>query len=670
MGALKKIFTHVRVLILLSIILLSVVAMWPSFDAKGVAIRSVTPDSAAQNASFTNPKSLTPMSWEVIESINTHIIETEADYYAAVETLQEGVPAIIKTSKQSYTLVPRNATKVVYLDELEPVFKPTTINVTSSSDGFILEPQSAIAVDEISQILEIQRERLLDVDNEGIVIGSYPVEDPDVGFIVYVGFSDDDLAEVDKGGVEEAAKEPVELVNSTINFDKVILSDDSNYSEMPAYIVKMQNKTALEQLGLAPIGLRVTQAPTSNIRKGLDLQGGTRVLLKPSEPVDENQLQTIIEILKERLNVYGLSDVPVRQVSDLSFTDNQFILVEVAGANEEEVRDLISQQGKFEAKIGDQLVFIGGNKDIVNVDRSVQSGLDYRNPCRQLAPSYWSCGFRFGITLSPEAAQRFAEITRDLTVITDENGNEHLSQSIDLMLDDKLVDTLQIASDLRGSTTTQIAITGPGNGTTQAEAVDNTLKNMKKLQTVLSTGSLPTSLDVVKSDTVSPILGEEFLRNAMFIGFIAIVAVGVLVFVRYRKLAIALPLLLTSFSEIIVILGFASFVGWNIDLAAIAGIIIAIGTGVDHQIVIADETLKRTTVSFAASWKEKIKRAFFIIMGAYFTTVAAMFPLWFAGAGLLRGFAITTIFGITAGVFISRPAFAQVIEILLRKDQN
>ena len=59
-------------------------------------------------------------------------------------------------------------------------------------------------------------------------------------------------------------------------------------------------------------------------------------------------MELIISNLKERLNVFGLSDVVVREASDLE--GNQFILIEIAGADEEEVRELISKQGKFEAK--------------------------------------------------------------------------------------------------------------------------------------------------------------------------------------------------------------------------------------------------------------------------------------------------------------------------------
>jgi len=39
----------------------------------------------------------------------------------------------------------------------------------------------------------------------------------------------------------------------------------------------------------------------------------------------------------------------------------------------------------------------------------------------------------------------------------------------------------------------------------------------------------------------------------------------------------------------------------------------------------------------------------------------------FAGAGLLLGFAITTVAGVTIGVLITRPAFGAILEILLEK---
>ena len=82
------------------------------------------------------------------------------------------------------------------------------------------------------------------------------------------------------------------------------------------------------------------------------------------------------------------------------------------------------------------------------------------------------------------------------------------------------------------------------------------------------------------------------------------------------------------------------------------------GTGVNDQIVIIDESVSNLQISI----KERIKRALFIIFGAFFTIVAAMLPLLWAGAGLLRGFALTTIFTVLAGILVTRPAFADILK--------
>ena len=416
----------------------------------------------------------------------------------------------------------------------------------------------------------------------------------------------------------------------------------------------------IARISSKPLGDNV-EAPKSNIRKGLDLQGGTRVLLEPEEDVTGETISLIVDSLKERLNVYGLGDVVVRQVSDspdFLGGGKQFILVEIAGASEDEVRDLLGKQGKFEARIGNGTVFSGGN-DITYVCRTAQcSGIDPNRGCAQNADNQWSCGFSFSITLSPDAARRQADLTRDLRVIS---GS--LSEPLVLFLDDAEVDRLSISADLQGRAVTDIAISGGGQGITNEAALEDTLQNMKRLQTVLITGSLPVKLEIVRIDNISPTLGKEFLKNALIVGLLSILAVAIMLFIRYRRLAVAAPITITVICEIFLTLSMAALIGWNIDLAAIAGIILAAGTGVDHQIVIADESLDKRAAVY--SWKQRIKRAFFIIFTAYFTTVVAMVPLLFAGAGLLKGFAITTILAVSIGVFITRPAYAAVVRTLL-----
>ena len=117
-------------------------------------------------------------------------------------------------------------------------------------------------------------------------------------------------------------------------------------------------------------------------------------------------------------------------------------------------------------------------------------------------------------------------------------------------------------------------------------------------------------------------------------------------------------MLFTSFSEVLIILGIASLIHWNLDLPSIAGILAVIGTGVDQQIVILDESKSGKQYSI----KQRLKRALFIVISAYFTSLVSLLPLYWAGAGLLKGFAVTTIIGITSAVLITRPAFADIVK--------
>ncbi len=420
--------------------------------------------------------------------------------------------------------------------------------------------------------------------------------------------------------------------------------------------------------GTEDLGLEVFPAPLTNLRKGLDLQGGTRVLLEPAYPLSPDNMSYLVDNLKERLNVYGLSDIVVTEAADLPVylggSGKQFVVVEIAGATKQEVLDLLEKQGKFEARIGNTTVFVGG-RDITHVARSAgQAGLDPSQPCQSGAE--WFCRFQFGITLTPEAAQRQADRTRNVDIIS-ESGQEYLSEKLVLYLDDAPVDELNIGAELRGRAITDIAISGSGSGRTRQEATTNTLANMKRLQTILQTGSLPVKLNVVTMETISPTLGKEFLNNALLSGLLAAGIISLVVYIKYRRLLVALPIAFTSLSEIVLLLGFAALINWNLDLAAIAGIIISIGTGFNHQIIITDEILFGGIQQTFIDWKARVKKGILIIMTSYVTTTAAMIPLWFAGAGLLRGFAITTIFGFTFGVFISRPAYAAMAEILLKE---
>ncbi|MEK6878751.1 MAG: hypothetical protein AABY22_04050 [Nanoarchaeota archaeon] len=403
-----------------------------------------------------------------------------------------------------------------------------------------------------------------------------------------------------------------------------------------------------------PPQITVSNIPKTNINVGLDLQGGARALIKAKNiSLTSDQLNDLIAVTNNRMNIYGISDIQARPASDLE--GNNYMLIEVAGATPKDLEELISKQGKFEAKIGNDTVFIGGERDITSVCRNdaTCARIESCSP----ADSGFFCNFAFTIYLSEDSAQRHADITGNLTIENTGQGR-YLSKKLDLYLDEQLVDSLLISESLKGRATTQIQIQGSGTGATRDEAITSAEESMKKLQTVLITGSLPYQLEIIKLDTISPRLGNSFIFSIIIAGISSILLISVFIFIRYRKIKESLAVIVTSFSEILIILGIASFIKWNLDLPSIAGILATIGTGVDQQIVILDESIQKNELSL----KQKMKRALFILIATYFTAVVSLLPLMVAGAGLLKGFAVTSIIGITVGILITRPAFADMIK--------
>lgn len=403
-------------------------------------------------------------------------------------------------------------------------------------------------------------------------------------------------------------------------------------------------------------GIVASEIWPTRINAGLDLQGGARALVKPERALTQQEMASLIETVRYRLNVYGLTDINVKDVSDLQ--GNRYLMVELAGATPTELQDLIAKQGKFEAKINNNTVFVGGHNDITFVCRNDASCARVES-CSASSEGGENCRFQFSVHLSEAAAQRHADLTANLSENASGEGKSYLNETLDLYLDDKLVDSLFISSDLKGKVTTAVAVSGGGAGKTRLDAYNDAEANMKKLQTVLITGSLPFKLEIIKMDSISPALGKEFTKNVLIASIAAFIGVCLIIYIRYRKIKIVFPVIVTVISEVLLTLLVAVLIRWNLDLASIAGIIAAIGTGVDDQVIMIDESQSQTSKQY--SMKERIKRAFFIIMSAYATVVVSLLPLWWAGAGLLRGFAVTTLIGISVGVFITRPAFADIL---------
>ncbi|PSP46428.1 preprotein translocase subunit SecD [Halobacteriales archaeon QH_7_69_31] len=197
-------------------------------------------------------------------------------------------------------------------------------------------------------------------------------------------------------------------------------------------------------------------------------------------------------------------------------------------------------------------------------------------------------------------------------------------------------------------------------------------EQVRELEINLKAGALPTELDIENRGTtfyLLPSLAQQFKPLSLLTGFAAVIAVSLMVFVRYRRADVAMPMILTAAAEVYVLLGFAAAVGLPLELSHIAGFIAVIGTGVDDLVIIADEIMQRGNIETSRVFESRFRKAFWVIGAAAATTIIAMSPLAVLSLGDLRGFAIVTIVGVLVGVLITRPAYGDILRVLvLRRD--
>jgi preprotein translocase subunit SecD len=181
----------------------------------------------------------------------------------------------------------------------------------------------------------------------------------------------------------------------------------------------------------------------------------------------------------------------------------------------------------------------------------------------------------------------------------------------------------------------------------------------KDIASILSGGALPVSIIAGTPTTIPPTLGGHFLYISAIIGLGAVLAISVLMTIRYRKVFLVAPILLTTFMELFIIFSIIGLAG-TIDLAAVAGMIAVVGTGVDAQIIITDEVLSRRGEE--SMMKTVLGNAFYIIWTDALLLVVAMLPLFFSTSLVeVIGFSESTIIGALLGVIVTRPAYSAIL---------
>lgn len=446
-------------------------------------------------------------------------------------------------------------------------------------------------------------------------------------------------------------------------------------------------------IALAGAGVGYTLWSGNEPLLGLDLQGGASVVLEPTRPASDEDLDLAVEIVRNRVDGLGvvepeisrqggniLVQLPgvedqqraidlVGQTAELRFRPVQAAIGE--SAYQAAIADAVREDSEDREAAGDIVARFALTADAAAHSTAVLAQYDDE---RNVAVRYLLGSTNVTGDALESAESRFDGLTGwfvapvfkagpagiDLfNALSEEcfwRGGTCPTQQVAIEIDNEVVS----APVIQGGEPTfvpfersNITITG---SFTQSEAED--------LALVLDYGALPVELEAQQSRIVSASLGTDALDAGVVAGIIGLIGVSLYLLFYYRLLGlIAIMSLAISGALLWTIISWMGEArGLALTLAGVTGLIVAIGVSVDSNVVYFEHL--KEDVRSGRTVRSAVDRAFPIafstIVKADVASLIAAAVLYFLTVGQVRGFAlylgVATILDLVATYFFMGPA--------------
>ena len=428
----------------------------------------------------------------------------------------------------------------------------------------------------------------------------------------------------------------------------------------------MQKQRSVLALIFVLIIAAITVIVTIPTRLGLDLQGGSQLTIQvkttPTIPkIDPGMLEAVRRIVENRVNGLGVSEALVQTVGE------DQILVQLPGVNDPQQaervlggtakldfreqlagteaqlaierqlqQELLAKQKELkitpneEAFKANQAALKRSNEAIGKLYKS--SGLggeNLKDAQAQPTGNEWNVALRF----DTKGGELFGELTKNLA---------GTGRTLGIFLDERM-----ISSPVVGVEFAQTGITG-GNAVIQGRF---TAQEANDLGVQLRGGALPVPVEIIENRTVGASLGRDSIQSSINAGIGGLILVLIFMIAYYR-----LPGVIANIALLIyALLTWAAFVllGVTLTLPGIAGFVLSIGMAVDANVLIFERTREelRAGKTLYRSVESGFYRAFSSILDGNVTTVIACAALFWLGAGLVKGFAVTLALGVAVSMF-------------------
>jgi protein-export membrane protein SecD len=194
------------------------------------------------------------------------------------------------------------------------------------------------------------------------------------------------------------------------------------------------------------------------------------------------------------------------------------------------------------------------------------------------------------------------------------------------------------------------------------------VEDAKLLATVLRAGALPAPVKIIEERTVGPILGDDSIRSGFMSALIGIVIVFVFMIIYYRGSGLIADIALTL--NLIILLAVMAYFQFTITLPGVAGIALTLAMAVDANVLI----LERIREELASGKTARVavdtgyQKVFWTIFDANITTLIAAVFLFQFGTGPIKGFAVTLFIGLIVSMFTAISVTKLIYDFLFKEN--
>jgi SecD/SecF fusion protein len=406
----------------------------------------------------------------------------------------------------------------------------------------------------------------------------------------------------------------------------------------------------------AVIAVSLLLAVTSDAKLGLDLKGGTQIVLETQDTervkADAEATDRALTVLRGRVDALGVSE------PTLARSGENRIIVELPGVQDpREAAEVIGQTAQLtfhevvaiptadtEPGKGEKLIEDEDGNPII-VGKTLLDGNGVSNATagtEQQGLGQWLVDVSFNGTGKAGWRQ----------LVSDACANPAAGNRVAILLDDEVISSPGVVPDLCSA----------GGGARTSISGDFTQKTADDLAVLIKGGALPVDVETVEQRTVGPTLGKVAIDASIEAAVIGIILTGLFIMFVYRLVGLLATIALGTYA--LISYGLLVWLGATLTLPGLAGFVLAIGLAIDANVLVferaREEYAERTEAGLSPALSTGFNKAWSAIIDSNVTTLLAAALLFFFASGPVKGFGVTLSIGVVASM-VSALVVARVL---------